>query len=84
MLQRSISSDDKQNGESSLKAQDMAAIREVYKNRQSKSQKPGKPEELEKPREVKNEKAGRRRERRRRTMSVVGPGSAVDPLVIDD
>lgn len=77
MLQRSISSDDRQKGESTRKAQDMAAIREVYKKRQSKSQKPQKPE---KPRKVKSEKA----ERRRRTMSVVGPGSATDPVVIDD
>lgn len=93
LLQRSISSDEKQRGESARKAQDMAAMQEVYKKRQTKSQKPQKPEKHEKtdkvdkpdkpdkPRKVKKEKG----ERRRRTMSVIGPGSAADdPMVIDD
>ncbi|ROV98422.1 hypothetical protein VMCG_07103 [Cytospora schulzeri] len=83
MLQRSISNAGKQDGESTRKAQDYAALREVLKKREPKSQKPQKPqkpEKPEKPRKVKSEKA----ERRRRTMSVVGPGSATDPVVIDD
>ncbi|KUI62635.1 Protein CHROMATIN REMODELING 20 [Cytospora mali] len=81
MLQRSISSDDKAKGESSRKAEDIMALREVWKNRESKlqrSQKPGKPEE---PKKTKNETL----ERRRRTMSVIGAGgTSSDPVVIDD
>ncbi|KUI65408.1 Protein CHROMATIN REMODELING 20 [Cytospora mali] len=87
MLQRSISSDDKPNGESSRKAEDIVALRKVWKNREFKSQKtqrpdkPDKPEKPEKPKKIKSETL----ERRRRTMSVIGAGgTSSDPVVIDD
>ncbi|ROW17590.1 hypothetical protein VPNG_00757 [Cytospora leucostoma] len=78
MLQRSITSSDQQNGESTRKAQDMAAIREVYRNRQSRSSKPQKPE---RPQKIKSENS----ERRRYTTPAAGQGgTSSDPLVIDD
>lgn len=84
MLQRSISSSGQQNGESTRKAQDLAAIREVYKNRQSRSlkpQKPEKPEKLEKPPKIKSENS----ERGRHIMPAAKQGgTSSDPLVIDD
>ncbi|KAI3396991.1 hypothetical protein diail_11318 [Diaporthe ilicicola] len=75
MLQRSISEDVLPVESNSQKARDLAAIREVYKKRQSKPQ-----DGSQQPR-VKVEK----NEKRRRTMPTDGSGMTFsDPFVIDD
>lgn len=75
ILQRSISEDGQPVELNSQKAQDMAAIREVYKNRKLK------PQDGSKQPRVKAEKTGQRR----RTLPPDGPGKTLsDPFIIDD